>query len=268
MAERSIAMDCKSIAFGLRGFESLSAHIKTKGQTRSVCPFVLYRFDRWMYSTHKIPYNSDMTLTPKTKNIIFIAGLTLAIFTITYTSLLLLGFAPQQFQGSDEDTENVFQVVGKKDSEDDIKDIDTNLIPQKIEIPKIGVSSTIQIPSNVNVATLDTALAKGAVYYPGSGTLQGGNMFLFGHSTNWKVVNNQAYKTFNDLEELKKGDEIKLTSDGKVYVYEVTTVRHAADDDVLVQFDKGDRMLTISTCDTFGQKQDRWIVEAEFKNVL
>jgi LPXTG-site transpeptidase (sortase) family protein len=209
-----------------------------------------------------------MNLTPKTKSHFFIAGLTLAIFTLTYTTLIILGFAPKQFRGTrDTASENIFQIVGDKKVPNENID-DTNLIPQKIEIPKIGVSSVIQIPRSIDVSTLDNSLAKGAVYYPGSGTLQAGNMFLFGHSTNWKVVNNQAYKTFNDLEKLVRGDEIELTSGGKKYVYKVTSVRRAADDDVLVEFNKGDRMLTISTCDTFGKKQDRWVVEAEYSETL
>ncbi len=209
-----------------------------------------------------------MNFTPNQKNYIFIAGLTLAIFILTYTILILLGFAPKQFQGSQTDTsENIFQVIGNpKDTFGTIED--TNLIPQKIEIPKIGVSSTILTPKAIDVATLDNALARGAVYYPGSGTLQAGNMFLFGHSTNWKVVNNQAYKTFNDLEKLVKGDTIEISSGEDVYVYTVTSVQKASQDDVLVDFNKGDRMLTISTCDTFGRKQDRWVVEAEFEKMM
>jgi len=210
-----------------------------------------------------------MKLSTKTKNHLFVAGLTLAIFTVTYTVLLLMGFAPKQFERTQkETTKNVFQVARGNTSSIPVEELDTNLIPQKIEIPKIGVSSVVQIPQAIDVATLDNALAKGATYYPGSGTLQGGNMFLFGHSTNWKVVNNQAYKTFNDLDKLVKGDSVELTSDNKKYIYEVTSVRRAADDDVLVDFSKGNRMLTISTCDTFGKKQDRWVVEAEFKKTL
>ena len=207
-----------------------------------------------------------MNLTSKQKNYIFIAGLTLIIFTITYTILILLGFAPKQFRTREpivQTGENIFEIIGEQEF---IKD--TNLIPQKIEIPKIGVSSTIQVPQSVDVATLDSALAKGAVYYPGSGTLQGGNMFLFGHSTNWKVVNNQAYKTFNDLHKLVAGDEIEITSGDKKYIYKVVNVYRASEDEVHIQFNKGERILTISTCDTFGRKQDRWVVEAEFKEVL
>ncbi len=207
-------------------------------------------------------------MTSKTKNYLYMAGMSLAIFTVTYTVLLLVGFVPKQF----ENTENIFQAVPivKNDPviNDPVPNTDSNLIPQKVEIPKIGVSSTIQIPSSIDVATLDYELSKGAVYYPGSGTLQYGNMFLFGHSTNWAVVNNQAYKTFNNLDKLVIGDEIIVTSNGQKYLYTVTTVRHAAEDDVLVEFNKGDRMLTISTCDSFGKKQDRWVVEAQFEKIV
>jgi LPXTG-site transpeptidase (sortase) family protein len=204
-----------------------------------------------------------MNFSPKTKDYIFLASMTLAIFTITYTILLIFGLTPHEFAGSG----NIFQVNAPSETEykQIIKNTDKNFIPQKIEIPKIGVSSTVQFPSSITVATLDAALAKGAVYYPGSGTLQAGNMFLFGHSTNWKVVNNQAYKTFNDLDKLTAGDEIVLTSGGKQYIYSVLSVRHAPDNDVRVNFNTAGRTLTISTCDTFGQKQDRWVVDAEFK---
>lgn len=192
----------------------------------------------------------------------------LGIFTITYTILILFGFAPKQFQSGESiniGEKSIFEVIGNGD-----KDLvlDKNLIPNKIEIPKIGVSSNIQVPSSIDVSTLDAALARGAVYYPGSGTLQGGNMFLFGHSTNWKVVNNQAYKTFNDLDKLVQGDEIEITSADKKYIYKVTSVKRASQDDIKVEFNKGNRMLTISTCDTFGKKQDRWVVEADYYKTI
>ncbi len=207
-----------------------------------------------------------MTLDRKQKKFLFITGVALIIFTITYTLLVLLGLTPQQFERADKivDIEkSIFEIVGEQEKVQDL-----NLIPQKIEIPKIGVSTTVQLPQSIDVASLDAALAKGAVYYPGSGTLQKGNMFLFGHSTNWQVVNNQAYKTFNDLDKLVKGDVINITSGGQTYVYRVTSLVRASEDDVLVEFNKGDRMLTISTCDSFGRKQDRWVVEAVFEKML
>lgn len=209
-----------------------------------------------------------MNITPKTKKHISFMVMVLGIFTITYTILILFGFAPKQFQSGESiniGEKSIFEVIGNGD-----KDLvlDKNLIPTKIEIPKIGVSSNIQVPSSIDVSILDAALARGAVYYPGSGTLQGGNMFLFGHSTNWKVVNNQAYKTFNDLDKLVQGDEIEITSADKKYIYKVTSVKRASQDDIKVEFNKGNRMLTISTCDTFGKKQDRWVVEADYYKTI
>lgn len=204
----------------------------------------------------------------KQKDYMIIGGLTLVIFLMTYTLLALLGFVPEQFKF----VSTKAPVVERQYQDEDVlvtpSEKDDNLIPTKIEIPKIGVSSLINTPNAIDVTTLDAALTKGAVYYPGSGTLQGGNMFLFGHSTNWSVVNNQAYKTFNDLDKLKAGDEITLTSGGTQYVYVVRTVELASEDDALVQFASEGRMLTISTCDTFGRKQDRWVVEAEFKKQI
>jgi LPXTG-site transpeptidase (sortase) family protein len=207
-----------------------------------------------------------MNLIKNYKNKIIFVGMILIIFTITYTTLLITGLTPKQFQ-ADITGQNIFQVVGT-DYQTKMIDIDTNLIPQSISIPKIKVNSLIHIPPAVDINTLDLALQKGAVYYPGSGTLQSGNMFLFGHSTNWQVVNNQAYKTFNDLEKLVPGDEIFLSVNGKTYVYKIVTVNRASENDTIIDFKKGSRMITISTCDTFGRKQDRWVVEGVFDRII
>lgn len=205
----------------------------------------------------------------KSKDYIHLAGMTLVIFMGTYAILALAGFVPEQFKfvSRGPSVQDVDTPAQPADDEPELPQ-DSNLIPQKIEIAKIGVSSVIQAPRSADVSVLDAALARGATYYPGSGTLQGGNMFIFGHSTNWKVVNNPAYKTFNGLDKLVTGDEIVLTSGGKKYVYAVQSVIQASENDVLVEFDKGGRTLTISTCDTFGQKQDRWVVEAELKEII
>lgn len=207
----------------------------------------------------------------KSKDYFFIGGMTLLIFVVSYAILYLLGLVPEQFKFATTNAPRVdvqdVQVI-ENTSTSTFSVEDRNLIPTKVEIPKIGVSSIINVPKAIDVATLDAALTKGAVYYPGSGTLQNGNMFLFGHSTNWKVVNNQAYQTFNDLDKLVIGDEILLSSGDKKYVYVVTSVRLASEDDALVQFASDTPMLTISTCDTFGRKQDRWVTEALLKEVI
>ncbi|OHA46911.1 MAG: hypothetical protein A2541_01815 [Candidatus Taylorbacteria bacterium RIFOXYD2_FULL_36_9] len=135
--------------------------------------------------------------------------------------------------------------------------------PVRIVIEKIGVDAPVSNPNTTNVNTLDDYLKKGAVRYPGSGLLGQGNMFLFGHSTGIKVVYNQAYKTFNGLKDLKVGDLIKVFSLNKTYTYKVISVTLVDENKALVDFDSKKNMLTLSTCNTFGAKSERYVVEAE-----
>jgi len=195
------------------------------------------------------------------------------IFAITFTILLVMGFVPTEFtsskpiknkvstgtQNTQAETTDTINALTKENTPQ------TQTKPERIIISKIGVDSYIQAPQSQNVSALDAALQKGAVYYPGSGTIEKGNIFLFGHSTNWKIVNNQAYKTFNDLDKLEEGDEITLHADGYAYIYTVTEVTLVDDDAGLVEFNNSGKTLTISTCNTFGEKQERWVVDAIFK---
>lgn len=187
--------------------------------------------------------------------------ITLVIFAGTYALLSILGFVPNEFKVLN----NREQIVENKDKDFGVlNDKEEILLPDRISIPKVGVDSMVQKPESQEVSVLDEALTRGAVYYPGSGTINVGNMFIFGHSTGFAVVNNQAYKTFNDLNKLEKGDEIYVDSGDKTFVYKVKTVRLVDDSEAYVDFSNTDRMLTLSTCNTFGQKQERWVVEATF----
>jgi len=145
--------------------------------------------------------------------------------------------------------------------------VTTATVPLRISIPKVGVNSIIVHPNSPRVDVLDEALKKGVVYYPGSGTIEQGNIFLFGHSSNWAIVQNQAYKIFNNIEKLRIGDEIFLTADGKRYVYSVESVTMVDANTAFVDLSRDGRRLTLSTCNTFGRQSDRWVVDAVFKEV-
>lgn len=132
----------------------------------------------------------------------------------------------------------------------------------RIRAPKVGIDVTVNHPTTVDVSTLDEALKNGAVYYPGSGTPASGNVFIFGHSTNWAVVRNEAYRAFNGLEKLVKGDEIILETAEYDFVYRVDLVTLVDADSALVYFDSTSPKLTVSTCNTFGEKQERHVAEA------
>lgn len=195
------------------------------------------------------------------KDYFLIAVLALVIFAGTYTVLTILGFTPKQLGVSDNSFNNKETTIYGEESGLEETEI---LFPDHVSIPKIGVDSSIERPQSQDVSVLDQALNNGAVYYPGSGTINAGNMFIFGHSTGFSVVNNQAYKTFNDLNKLSKGDEIYIESEGKTFVYKVSSLVLVDENEAYVDLSKTNRMLTISTCNSFGKKQERWVVEAQF----
>ena len=106
--------------------------------------------------------------------------------------------------------------------------------PTHITIPSIGVDAKVTVPKSTSALVLDDALTHGAVYYPGSGLLADGNVFIFGHSTNWNVVNNPAYKTFNGFKDVKAGDIVNVKGASTTYVYKVVSVTLANDDEIWV----------------------------------
>lgn len=176
------------------------------------------------------------------------------ILTMTFSVLYLFGLVPEEFK----------TIIGR----DPVKESKENRVgelPTSVVIPSIGVDSQIYNPSTTSAKILDDFLLKGAVRYPGSGLLGGsGNIFLFGHSTGIKIVNNQAFKTFNGIKNLKKDDLIHVFSDKYEYVYKVVTVEMVGADKALVEFNTKSEMLTISTCNTFGAKSDRYVVQSIF----
>src|SRR6185295_12336356 len=103
------------------------------------------------------------------------------------------------------------------------------------------------------------------VRYPDSALLgENARMYIFGHQSYLPVVHNQAFKAFNGLQKLKVGDEITVYSASALYHYRVSTVKHVTADQGVIELGSGDRTLTLSTCDSFGTKSDRYIVTAQF----
>lgn len=172
---------------------------------------------------------------------------------ITFGILYIFGLVPEELKMS----------IGRY-PEKEIADKKNAEIPLSIKIPVIGVDAQVYNPQSTSTEILDGLLAKGAVHYPGSGNLGYGNIFVFGHNTRLAIVNNQGFKTFNGLNNLKKDDLIYITSDKNEFLYKVTSITLEGADKALVVFDTAVHKLTLSTCDTFGAKSDRYVVEAEY----
>jgi LPXTG-site transpeptidase (sortase) family protein len=150
------------------------------------------------------------------------------------------------------------------DSQKQAEAVGAQVLPEKIEIPKLKLTATVANPTTTNADVLDQDLLYGAVRYPTSGTLgsEGQNVVLFGHSSYLPVVHNQAYKTFDGIQTLAKGDQILVTGAGKTYVYEVETVAQANAQTDGVPLTVSGNKLTLVTCDSFKTKSDRFVVIA------
>ncbi len=136
-------------------------------------------------------------------------------------------------------------------------------LPVKIEIPAIKLSVSVSNPDTTDVELLDNALLKGAVRYPTSAKLgEQGNVIIFGHSSYLPIVNNKNFKAFDGIQNLKQGDQINVSSDGHIYVYAVDTVVKASATDDSIPLTVTGSKLTLATCNSFGQKTDRFVVTA------
>ncbi len=212
----------------------------------------------------------------------YLALYIIGVSFLTFVGLYLIGGVPDELKVSDSTTTNDSLLVGPQIAASDLESTTqtstiipkvqsttpTNLVqgelPTRISIAKIGVNVLVTNTATTNNDVLNQDLLKGSVRYPGSGTLGHGNMFIFAHSTGIKIVNNQAYKAFNNLDKLNIGDVIKVQSATKVYTYKVTSVRLADSSEQFVNLQTNKNMLTLTTCDVFGEKQQRFVVEAEF----
>jgi len=144
-----------------------------------------------------------------------------------------------------------------------ISAISNDDLPVRIVIPNAGVDTKIMNPESTDVNFLDNQLSISPVRYPGSGTIASGNIFIFGHSTGFKIVQNQAYKVFNNIKNLKEGDSISVYSlSGKIYTYKVVSVKSVKKGETWIDFSSKEPSLTLSTCELISQDGDRDVVTA------
>lgn len=141
----------------------------------------------------------------------------------------------------------------------------TDVLPTRIIIERLDIDTQVLNPESRDIETLDAALLSGVVRYPGSGGLEDvSNMFLFGHSTGFRVVQNEAFKAFNGLKNAREGDLIRVHSQTKEYVYRVTDVSLVDASEALVELSSSEKKLTLTTCNSFGAEEERYVVEAVF----
>jgi len=197
------------------------------------------------------------------KFIIYFVSTFIVLFVLLYSA----GLVPGSIKSNDNDSLRVLWDKAQKgdvNSQPDQTAVVTEN-PTRIVISNIGVDVSVSNPNTTDIKTLDQYLLKGAVHYPGSGFLGLGNMFIFAHSAEaYVILNNKNLKAFDKLQNLKEGDTIEVYGSSKVHVYAVSSVSLVDENKALVEFDNQRNMLTLSTCNTFGAKSDRYVVEADY----
>lgn len=138
--------------------------------------------------------------------------------------------------------------------------------PRPISITLGGLNRTVSVlnPTSRSIPDLDAALLKGVVRHPDSADLndENGNMLILGHSSYLNNVFNQNFQAFNGIQNMTWGDTITLKSGDTEYTYRVDKVYQAKASAVSIPTTSNGARLTLATCNTFGAKEDRFIVEA------
>jgi LPXTG-site transpeptidase (sortase) family protein len=164
------------------------------------------------------------------------------------------------------DVGNAPRTTGESDSADTAyeRSGDIDPYPMRIIFDALeGRTVPVQNPQSRSIEALDTALLSGVVRHPDSADFERiGTIFLFGHSSYLPNVMNKNFQAFNGIQKMTWGDTIRLQSSDTEYVYRVDRVYEASANDAEVKIETGKAKLTLVTCDSFGAKSDRFVVEA------
>jgi len=185
---------------------------------------------------------------------------TAVIFLLSFATLLAFDLVPEETStpvtAATQKEERMLGIIEQAEE------------PIRIVAKDIGLDASITNPTNKDIATLDKALLSGAVRYPGTALLgEEGTALLFGHSSYLPVVQNKNYKIFNKVQELEEGAIISVYSGTREYRYKVVRQELAKATADRIALEENGKFLKLVTCNTFGAKEDRFVVTAEFVGV-
>ncbi len=202
----------------------------------------------------------------------------LAIFFVFSVILFLVDFVPEPIQVASEQppnvptvtisevtrtqpVQNVNLVAGPTPA---VMNAEVGLKPTRVVVKKVGVDTPVLNPLSTRLQDLDNALLSGAVRYPGTAHLnEEGSVVIFGHQSYLPVVRNQAFKAFNDLQELSPGDIVSVYAGDVEFRYSVRSVDLVTTDVGSIALETKGQTLTLVTCNSLGAKEERYIVRAD-----
>ncbi len=185
------------------------------------------------------------------------------VVLLSYAFLYAIDFIPEPVTAVEKVEEEPVSAVSLGMPEEEEEVVELAPLPIKIIFDSLDKEVQVLNPESRDVAELDAALLKGVVRHPDSADLtEVGNVFILGHSSYLPTVFNKNFQAFNGIQDLTWGDTIRVQSEDAEYIYRVQKVYKAKASDVVVSNTPGKSQLTLATCNSFGSKDDRFIVEA------
>jgi LPXTG-site transpeptidase (sortase) family protein len=180
------------------------------------------------------------------------------VFTLSYGTLALFDFLPEAPTATSTVVATTTPAVATTTPY-----VPVTAVPVFLRIPTLDREAAVGNPTSAAVPDLDAALLKGLVRHPASAKLgEAGNILILGHSSYLPNVLNKSYQALNGVQKLVFGDLIVLQSDTTTYTYRVDRVYQSKAADVVIETEITGKKLTLVTCNSFGSKEDRFIVEA------
>lgn len=129
-------------------------------------------------------------------------------------------------------------------------------------IPKVGIEAPIGWDTGEN--GIMSTLEKNLAHIAGTGKPgEGKNIFITGHSSNYWWNRGNYNTIFALLPELKEGDEIFITYQGKFRKYVVSKTEEVKKSEVENYIDSNQEQLTLMTCVPVGTNLKRLLVFAK-----
>jgi len=134
-----------------------------------------------------------------------------------------------------------------------------------ISIEKISLSLPVIINVNgYNEEDYYTALQKGVAHFKGTSLPgQPGNVFVFGHSSDWRWNQGEFKSAFKQLPELESGDLVIINYKDQNYKYQVFLKEIVAYDDLRWVAQTSEDYLTLMTCYPVGSSEKRIVIRAK-----
>lgn len=186
------------------------------------------------------------------------------VMLVSYGFLVMIDFVPEPVSTEQTEESEGEEMRNSEDAEQNEEPREEVApFPATIHIDALDRVVKVMNPTSRAIEDLDAALLEGVVRHPDSADFNDpGNIFILGHSSYLPTVFNKNFQAFNGIQDLSWGDTIRLRSADTEYIYRVERVYEAKASDVVVPNSRGEAKLTLATCDTFGAKEDRFIVEA------